>query len=153
MSRTVWEWMKDQLAKVKQFLGIIPKKVREFNSRSLTITTNIKKVLDNPAIDIVTTIIPGTWDDKAVSIFREYLAKALPYLHIVDVCKDHQELDDMLQCWVTELRKLPQHTQNAILHKLAALLTAYQDNESLRMRLYDLYVQMDYIEHKEAAKG
>jgi hypothetical protein len=144
---TVWQWMATAVANVKAAIGIIPKKVKIYVSRSLEITTAIKNVLNNPVTDIITAIIPSTWDDEAVAFIRASIEKALPYLYIVDKC-DSDNLEDMLQCWVTELRKMPEHTQNAMLLKLASLLTAMQDKDALRQRLYDLYVQLQYVENK-----
>lgn len=144
---TVFEWMATAVASVKAAMGIIPKKVKLYASRSLEITTTIKEMLNSPVTDIVTTIIPSEWDDHIVAALRGFIERSLPYLTIVDKCES-DNLEDMLQCWVTELRKLPEHAQNAMLLKLASLLTAMQDNDALRQRFYDLYVQMQYVDNK-----
>lgn len=131
-----------------RLLNVIPAKVREIASRSLHITTAIKTILDNPATDILTAIIPGTWDDKLKQIAVNALNEAIPYLQVVDKCKQHTEIGPMLQCWIEEVQQMPKHARNAMLHKLAALLTSIMDGSERKQNEYDYYIQMLYSSNK-----
>lgn len=146
--KTIWEWMEQAVATIKTIMGIIPKNVKKYATNSLEVTTRLKSVLDNPVVDIITAIVPGNSDDAIVKSMRELVGKAIQFLTIVDNCADKEDVNEMLLCWADNVRKLHPTLQGAALHKLASLLTAYQDNEALRQRLYDLYVQMMYVDKK-----
>lgn len=147
-NHTVWQWMKDQVAKVKSILGIIPKKIRMYNAQSLEITRNLKKWVDSPAAIAITSIIPTQWDDNARQLFSDYLKQALLYLQIIADCNEHENVEDMVMCWADKIKEFPPDARNALYIKLASLLTRFQDSEQLRQRLYDLYAQMDYVDSK-----
>lgn len=134
---------------IKAWWNGIPESIRVIAAKSLQITTGIKAVLANPAADIITAIIPGTWDDTLKAQVLAAIEKALPYLQIVDACKHHTSTEDMLRCWVQEVSKLPKHAQNAMLAKLAALVMAQLHNNELKQALYDYYQQAYYSSNKE----
>ncbi len=72
---------------IREWLGVVPKKIREYSSRSLEITSKIKNLLGGPLGDAVVNIIPGTWDDSVRTLLLGYLNEAIPYLQIVDTSK------------------------------------------------------------------
>lgn len=139
---------KDFWEKLQHLLGIIPAKVKEYASQSLAITTSIKNFLSSPVADVITALIPGAWDDKLKETVLKALEEVLPYLTIVDTCKDQPDVVSMLNCWITEVRKQPVQVQNALLHKLASLLTAKLDNQELKQNQYDYYIQLLYSGNK-----
>lgn len=139
--------MKKVIAAIAKFLGLIPKKIKIAASRSLEITNRIKKALEHPVSDIITMIIPGDWDDNLKKVILQYLNQAIPYLKVVDNCKE-KDGEDMIICWIDELKKMPKETQDALLIKLASLLTAYQDGKKLKQSLYDYFTQHIYTANK-----
>lgn len=145
--KKLWNLLREQW---RNLFHTIPNKIREYASKSLEVTTALKNMLNSPVLDIVTALIPGTWDDAIRSAMVAALEKSLPYLQVVDKCKDAATLEEMVLCWLTEVRKMPQHVQNALLMKLAALLTAILDNNDLRQSHYDYYLQLLYSGNKEA---
>lgn len=134
---------------IREFFGALPSQIKVIASQSLQVTTALKLILDNPVADVVTTIIPGDWDEKLKASVLQAIEKALPYLQIVDTCKHHTDVNDMLKCWVVEVSKLPRHAQNAMLQKLASLLMAQMHNNELKQSLYDYYQQAYYSSQKE----
>lgn len=134
---------------IREFFGALPAKIKTIAAQSLQVTTAIKSILSNPVADVVTAIIPGDWDDALKATVLQAIEKALPYLQIVDNCKHHTNVEDMLKCWVAEVAKLPKHAQNAMLHKLASLLMAQMHNNELKQSLYDYYQQAYYSSQKE----
>lgn len=141
-------FLKELFDDVRSWLGRIPKRVRVLISNSLEVTTAIRKALNSPIAVAITDIIPGEWDNTLRDAILKAIEDTMPYLLIVDTCKQHETTEAMLQCWVTELRKHPKHVQDALLIKLAALLTAIQDNKQLRQNLYDTYTQMQVSGNK-----
>ncbi len=139
--KKLWDTLRQAF---RNLFKTIPADVKIYASQALDVTTKIKKLLDNPVADIITGIIPGTWDDNLKAAVLRALDESLPYLLIVDRCKEHTELPEMISCWVLELKKLPKHTQDALLAKLASLITAYLDKKELRTSHYDLYTQLLY---------
>ena len=132
---------------VKSLFTQIPKEIRVYASQSLEITTRIRAILDNPIADIVTAIIPGDWDDKAKELALKYLNEVIPYLAIVDECKDDDPVK-VIHCWIEKLGQYKPEVQKALLFQLAALLTAKYDNDELKHSFYALAVQANYAHGK-----
>ncbi len=61
---------------VKRLFGKIPSELKEKFAVIINVVENIKHFVDSPATDLLTTVIPGTADDK----LKEWLRKALPKL-------------------------------------------------------------------------
>lgn len=133
---------------IRDLLKIIPSRVREYASHSLHITTAIKSFLESPLVELGVAIIPTDLDDKARKILLDAANKALPYLTVVDVCKDEPTAEAKIQCWAIEIKKYPPHMQNALLAKFAALIVAIMDNNELRQSSYDYAIQTLYTAGK-----
>jgi hypothetical protein len=141
--------LKNFFQNIGDFFARIPHEVREAVSRSLTISSAIKKLIDNPVVDVITAIIPGDWDDELKTLIRNKLAELMPYLLIVDTCKDKPTLEEMLVCWIEQVKNQPKDIQDALLHKLAALLTAYQHDKKYQQSFYDFATQLQYTHDRE----
>lgn len=134
---------------VKNLFNAIPKEIREYASQSLEVTVNIRNFLNSPVADIITAIIPGTWDDSLKVMAVKYLSEAIPYLTIVDECKDATDEESMIKCWVDKLAEYQPEVRDALLFKLATLLTAkFDNNEALKQSFYALAVQAKYTHTK-----
>ena len=122
----------------------VPKELKDYSEKSLEITYGLKKFLEGYTGDIITSIIPGTWDDNLRKQMLQYINETLPYLILVNECKDKGDVGEMLKCWVDKLQAMPKHTRDAMLIKFAALLTRMQDNGQLKQSQYDYAVQAIY---------
>jgi len=69
--------MKKFLSKIKIFLKRIVNKVKEILPIGIDVANAIKKFIDSPACDVLTMIIPGTYDDNAVRLLRKYIPLTL----------------------------------------------------------------------------
>ncbi len=116
--------------------------------QALAVTGGLKKFLESPVADVIEAIIPGDID----RIVRERLLQAtkvsVTALGIVDTCKGLSDADKF-RCIVAELQKLPSDGRDAVLFKLAALITKNLNGAKLPQRTYDLLVQGKYFELKK----
>ena len=111
---------------------------------ALKITTALKDILSSPVADIVTAIIPGDVDNTIKTQLLNALTKAVEALTIADSCKQYADLNDKLKCFVEEVRKRDPQLQDAILQKLASLISGELDGNKLKQYLYDLYTQTKF---------
>lgn len=135
--------------KLKRLLQQIDRYIDEHTETALKITTTLKGMLESPVADIITAIIPGDADE----LIRKHLIAALDLatnaLSIANECAAQKTLNDKLQCFVTQLRKYPPEVQDALLQKLASLLTRQLDGNKRKQSLYDLYTQAKYAAAKQ----
>ncbi len=115
---------------------------------ALQITTQIKNLLASPVTDLLTAIIPGNVDDIIRRQLICALDRAIEALSIADSCKGFTDINDKLKCFVEQLRIREPHLQDALLQKLASLLTSELDGGRLKQSLYDLYTQARYAADK-----
>lgn len=111
---------------------------------ALKITTALKNILSSPVTDIVTALIPGQLDTAIKNQLLNALNKAVDALTIVDNCKQYTDLNEKLKCFVEQVKQRDPQLQDAILQKLASLISGQLDGNRLKQYLYDLYTQAKY---------
>ena len=131
-------------SQLKSLLREFDNYVDEHIDTALKITTALKNALSSPAADILTAIIPGEIDNVIRQELITGLGKALEALTIVDNCRQYTDMNDKLGCFVQQLKLRDPQLQDAVLLKLASLLTGYMDGGRLKQNLYDLYTQAKY---------
>lgn len=141
----LFEWIAGLFSDIKRIFKSIPQEVAEHATESLQLTKWLRAALDNPITRAVLNTIPGAADDIAVAAAVNLIDKVIPYLEILNACKDITDPFERVACWANALAKLPKHSQDAYLHKLASLLTAEKDGNRLKQSLYDFYTQATYI--------
>ncbi len=82
-------------------------------------------VANNPMLDSITRYTPDDWDNKTIARVRNLLSKALPVIGIAENCAD-ADLETMLRCIVSELRKLNGKQQAVLLAKVTDYITTGQ---------------------------
>jgi hypothetical protein len=117
---------------------------------ALNITIALQKALSSPVADIITAIIPGTLDSTIKAQLLNALSKAIDALTIVDTCKQYTDLNEKLNCFVQQIKQRDPQLQDAVLQKLASLLSADIDGNKLQQSLYDLYTQAKYTLTKQS---
>jgi hypothetical protein len=115
---------------------------------ALAVTTGLKKILASPVANLLTTIIPGDLDNVIRQQLIALLDKALEALTIADTCRQYTDLNDKLKCFVEQLQLRDPQLQDAILQKLASLITRGLDGGRLKQNMYDLYTQAKYAATK-----
>ena len=134
--------------KIKTALKQFDQYVDAHIETALQITTALKNILASPVADIVTAIIPGNLDNTIRTQLLNATTKAVEVLTITDNCKQCTNAEEKLKCFVQQIQQRDPQLQDAILQKLASLLTAQLDGQRLKQALYDLYTQAKYVSNK-----
>jgi hypothetical protein len=116
--------------------------------QALAVTGGLKKFLESPVADIIEALIPGNIDKVVRERLLQATKVAVSSLGIVDTCKGLSDADKF-KCIVAELAKLPPDGRDAVLFKLASLITKNLNGAKLPQRTYDLLVQGKYFEIKK----
>lgn len=130
--------------KINSLLKAFDEFVQKHVEVALTVTEGIKKIAAGVTGDIITSLIPGTLDDAIRARLLQILPYAIDTLKILDACKEKLSLQEKANCFITELKKVDPALQEAILHKLASIITRELDNSKLAQNVYDLFVQVQY---------
>lgn len=134
--------------KLKKALAQFDQFVDEHAETALKISTALKNVLTSPAADVLTALIPGEADDIIRKHLVAALEQAIGVLTITEQCRQHTDLGERLKCFAQHLSAQSPELRDALLHKLASILTANLDGRRLPAHLYDLYVQAKYAANK-----
>ena len=134
--------------KIAKIVNKIDATVSKFCTAATDITSNLKKVINSPVVDIITAIIPGTWDDGLVKIARAALSKTVDALTTVDAITSEPDLEKKMQLFMAELAKQRPDLQEAMLFKIASLLLKAMHGDQLTQSEYDLITQAKVISFK-----
>jgi hypothetical protein len=115
---------------------------------ALKVTTSLKNILSSPTADIITAIIPGDVDNTVRQQLIVVLGAAVEALTIADTCKQYTDINEKLGCFTQQLKQRDPQLQDAILQKLASLLTSGLDSQRLKQSMYDLYTQAKFTATK-----
>lgn len=124
--------------------------LEEHIETALHITQGIKNFIDSPVADVLVHLTPTTADDKVLEKTRKALAVAVQKLSIIETCNEHENLEDKIKCWITEIGKQPVDVQNALIVKFGAIVAAELDNNKEAQHVYDSAVQSVYSVKKES---
>ena len=109
----------DQIKSI--FIGM-PIEIRSAASIAVVVVENLKTVIENPAIDVLTAVIPGNLDNTIVNCLRNCLPNILTDLRLID--NTIEPIDD--QTKVASATKIIQNLngniKSAFLHDLAILI-------------------------------
>ena len=133
---------------LKQLLRQFDNYVDEHVDTALKITTELKTLLSSPAADVIAAIIPGNIAAEIQQQLLNALGKAIAALTIADDCKKYTDINDQLKCFIQQLQLTEPDIQDAILQKLASLITGNLDGARFKQSLYDLYTQAKYSASK-----
>lgn len=109
----------------------------------------LKLAVDSGAADIVTSVIPGKWDDAVVAILRANLGKVIDILEVQLECGKEAKLEDKIACYLQYIRTCSPEMRDALYHKTASLLTRLSDNKKRYTNAeIDAMVQLVYTQLK-----
>ncbi len=83
------------------------------------ITENIKNFVDSEAADVLTSIIPGTLDDKIKEKLRTAIPEILVKLKLADECADETDPQKLTACAIKVLQAIEKPFRNDFLDALA----------------------------------
>ncbi|KAA5532639.1 hypothetical protein F0919_17820 [Taibaiella lutea] len=142
--KKIWEGIKDL------FDGLLPE-LKQAIHIGVTVVENIKNVIDNPVVDILTAIIPTDIDDKVKEWLRAELPNILKKLKLVEACSDETDPNRILQCALKTLEELDGDFKSAFLHDLSILIAQVAADGKLDWKDATYLLQW-YYDHKATIK-
>ena len=133
-------------AEIQLIFGKIPKEVNQYADQALAITKAIQSFLEDPVVDLAISLIPGSWAETVKSEVLAAITKSLPFLTIVNNCKDQTDPVELVKCWTAQLKTLPEGTVNGTMQQLAMYITYFLDSQKLSKSEYALITQLKYTE-------
>jgi hypothetical protein len=106
---------------VKLFKGLSAK-TKQLTPEIIQIVTNIKNFVDSPGCDFLTSVIPGTLDDKVLNILRQYLPKLLDILNKVESIAEIVDPNERMKAIVAEIQLSETDAKDILLHGIAGKL-------------------------------
>jgi hypothetical protein len=116
---------------IQSIFNKFPTKLKAAVHIGVTITENIKTIVDSPIADILTVIIPGELDDKIKQILRKGIPIILTNLMLTDECSKLTDPHEITNCAIKALQNLDGDIRNACLHNLSVLITKLAADEKL----------------------
>ncbi len=123
--------------KIAQITSAIDETVKTYAGYALSISTNIKAVIDSPLGDLVTQIIPGTWDDELRAKATDALVKTVDVLALTTDIANTKDLNQKLRMFVAGLSDKSKEFKESQLKKIADLIVAYMDEKKLASHMYE----------------
>ena len=111
---------------------------------ALQITSKLKTLITSPQADVIAALLPAGLDPNLQQQLVNVIDKAIAALSLAENCKQYSATDEKLQCFLTQLQQLTPQLQQAVLQKLASVLTGLLHGQSLKQHLYDVYTQVKY---------
>jgi hypothetical protein len=93
----------------------------------------VKKFLDDPAINSITALIPGTWDDAAVAWLRKILPELLKEADMVN--EVIEDVDTALAAAATKFGAYSERKQKLALHDLSVLIGIERSKETAEIEM------------------
>ena len=91
----------------------------------------IKKIIDNPVLDIITALTPFGFDDILLYKIRERLPKVLIILGHAKDCSGLENPLDVIKCAIDRIKDLHPEGKKAAYHSIAALLSNHLSDGKL----------------------
>ncbi len=82
----------------------------------------IKKVMDSPVPDVLTSMIKGEWDDRTKNVIREWVPKVLIQLKMIEAVTDITDVNEQLNAILAKLKLADKETRNIVWHGLGSLI-------------------------------
>lgn len=117
--RTLITKISEQIKSI--FIGM-PAELQSAASIAVVIVENLKTVIENPAIDILTVVIPGNLDNTIVNCIRTCLPKILTDLRLIDNTTEPIDDHAKVESAITIIQNLNSNIKSAFLHDLAVLI-------------------------------
>ena len=107
---------------IKSLFNSFPDYLIQAVSVGIIVTEKIKAMVDSPAADILTAIIPGEIDDKLKQVLRTAIPVILTDLRLTHDCGDLTDPQEITKCAVDTISKLDGDIKSAFLHNLSVLI-------------------------------
>lgn len=104
---------------LKRFLKKIPKPTKAFIKIGIVAVEALKKVAEDPTIDIFTEMTRNKVDDKIVAAARIWAPKVLLQMRLADKCLSLTNSDDIIRCGAEVLNQFAGDFKNQLLTDIA----------------------------------
>lgn len=108
---------------VKSLFDGIPAELKTAIHIGVIVTENIKALVDSPAADVLTAIIPGDIDDELKDLLRAKLPTILTELRLADSCQNLSDPAQITACAIKVLQGLDGDIKSAFLHNLSIFIS------------------------------
>lgn len=145
--------MKDIISRLFAFIASLWRTGKKFIDEHLKdavdFTNILKKIADSPTTDLITTLIPGTWDDKAIAWLRAALPLAAEATGILVTCSPEEGPIEYIECLAAEIAKGNPKQRPGLLRDFAAQLALAKAKVSgfeheLSLKNVNLALELDY---------
>lgn len=137
-------------AEIKTLFDNMPAELQYAAHVAVTIVENLKILVDDPAVDVITAIIPGDLDDRIVAWLRNSLPVILTDLRLVDNAGLKTNPASIAVSAVKIIKSLNGDIKNAFLHDLGVLIA--QDVAKAKQKELSwkdaVYIVEWYYQHK-----
>lgn len=123
--------------KIAQITNTIDDAVKQYAGYALSISTNIKTILDSPLGDLLVQVIPVDWLPDVKKKVSDALGKAMDTLCVSIKMADTPNLEDKLKLFTEWMAGESPEFKESQLKKIADLVTAYLDNKKLASHFYE----------------
>jgi hypothetical protein len=142
--KKLWEGIK------KIFMGLRSKS-KAWVTIAIQVVEGIKTVMATPVADVITSIIPGSADDKVKEVIRLWVPKVLLQLHMVEAIIDIKDPNEQLNAILAKIKLSDKETRNIIWHGLGSLIIeklsdgkfSWQDSVAVAQYYYDHILDTD----------
>lgn len=137
---------------IKALFEGIPSELKTAIHIGIEVTENLKTIVDSPAADILTAIIPGNIDDEVKSWLRAKLPTILTELKLADSCGQLTGPAEITKCAVQVLQGLDGDVKSAFLHNLSIFVAQVAADGKLSWS-DGVYILEWYYQHEFKARA
>jgi len=131
---------------LKMFLGSVAREIRDNVENAIFFVQIVKKVVDNPALDLITGLTATPVDNRVLAKLRKALPKVIAGLVVVDGLKGKKEREAFALI-IEAIRALHPNLRNAVYLKIASQLAQMLSGD-LKESEADTLTQIVYAELK-----
>jgi hypothetical protein len=118
----IGHWLQGIWIGISKMFHKLEKETKVLLPAVVKVVNEIKKIVDGPAADIITAIIPGDIDDKIKDKLREILPVAILKLNIIASINGIEDTNEKLKAILSAINLSPDETKNIYYHGLGALI-------------------------------
>jgi hypothetical protein len=147
--------MKNLIKRITAFLKRLTGKafelLRENAGLAVRVTDNIKKLVENPAADVLTALIPGDLDAAALAALRRVLPGVSEKLALAfNIINENSKNADVVAATIEHLRSLEPGVRSVFWLSFSAELNAALSDGKISLAEAAALAQMIYTEKKNS---
>lgn len=135
---------------VRKALGTIFDEFRKHSEAAVKVTANIKKFVESPITDVVTTLIPGDVDDAIAAKLRVVLPQVLQKVAIMHgILKENETNADVIENIIANLKEINPDARVSFWVLFSGELNKALSDGKLELAEAFILAQMAYLELKK----